>query len=89
MALPLTHRRVLVVEDEQNFRSVLVSYLKSLGAETSEANNGLQAMNVMDDVRTNLILSYLAIPEMGGIEFVENLRLQGGIDPGVGYLGNR
>ncbi|NIH11126.1 MAG: two-component system response regulator RssB [Serratia symbiotica] len=77
MALPLTHKRVLVVEDEQHFRSVLVSYLKSLGAETSEANNGLQAMNVMDDVRPDLILSDLAMPEMGGIEFVENLRLQG------------
>lgn len=77
MALPLTHKHVLVVEDEQHFRSVLVSYLKSLSAETSKANNGLQVMNVMDDVTPDLILSDLVMLEMGGIEFVENLCLQG------------
>jgi len=75
MALPVTHKHVLVVEDEQQFRSVLVGYLKSLSAETSEAKNGLQALSVMDDVRPDLILSDLAMREIGGIEFVENLRL--------------
>jgi two-component system response regulator len=39
MALPVTHKHVLVVDDEEYFRSVLVSHLKSLGVvETGEAN---------------------------------------------------
>lgn len=77
MALPLTHKRILIVEDEQVFRSVLVGYLTSLGAETSEATNGLQALSAVDDFKPDLILCDLAMPEMGGIEFVEHLRLQG------------
>lgn len=77
MALPLTHKRILIVEDEQVFRSVLVGYLTSLGAETGEATNGLQALSAVDDFKPDLILCDLAMPEMGGIEFVEHLRLQG------------
>lgn len=77
MALPLTHKRILIVEDEQVFRSVLVGYLKSLGAQTSVANNGVQALSAVDDIRPDLILCDLVMPEMGGIEFVEHLRLQG------------
>lgn len=88
MALPLTHKRILIVEDEQVFRSVLVGYLTSLGAETGEATNGLQALSAVDDFKPDLILCDLAMPEMGGIEFVEHLRLQGA-DPGAGDLGHR
>lgn len=58
---------------------MLVGYLTSLGAETGEANNGLQALSAVDDFKPDLILCDLAMPEMGGIEFVEHLRLQGQI----------
>ncbi|AHG18285.1 response regulator of RpoS [Chania multitudinisentens RB-25] len=77
MALPLTDKRILIVEDEQVFRSVLVNYLKSLGAQTTEAINGLLALKAVEDVNPDLILCDLAMPEMNGIEFVEHLRLQG------------
>lgn len=66
MALPLTHKRILIVEDEQVFRSVLVGYLASLGAETGEATNGIQALGAVDDFKPDLILCDLAMPEMGG-----------------------
>ncbi|BFO10357.1 response regulator of RpoS [Serratia rubidaea] len=77
MALPLTGKRILIVEDEQVFRSVLVGYLTSLGAQSHEASNGLQALSAVEDIQPDLILCDLAMPEMGGIEFVEHLRLQG------------
>lgn len=77
MVLPLTHKRILIVEDERVFRSVLVAYLQSLGADTIEATNGLQALGLLEESRPDLILCDLAMPEMGGIEFVEHLRLTG------------
>lgn len=77
MALPLINKRILIVEDEQVFRSVLVGYLRSLGAQTSEATNGLLALSAVEEVNPDLILCDLAMPEMDGIEFVEHLRLQG------------
>ncbi|MDU6412551.1 MAG: two-component system response regulator RssB [Yersiniaceae bacterium] len=77
MDKPLTSKHILIVEDEAVFRSVLVGYLKTLGATTSEAENGLEALSAVEEVSPDLILCDLAMPEMGGIEFVENLRLQG------------
>ena len=77
MDKPLTSKHILIVEDEAVFRSVLVGYLKTLGATTSEAENGLEALSAVEEVSPDLILCDLAMPEMDGIEFVENLRLQG------------
>jgi two-component system response regulator len=77
MDKPLTSKHILIVEDEAVFRSVLAGYLTSLGATTSEAVNGLEALSAVEDQPPDLILCDLAMPEMGGIELVENLRLQG------------
>ncbi|PVZ84780.1 two-component system response regulator RssB [Serratia sp. S1B] len=77
MVQPLINKRILIVEDEQVFRSVLVGYLQSLGAQTYEAANGLQALVAVEKEKPELILCDLAMPEMDGIQFVENLRLQG------------
>lgn len=77
MDKPLTSKHILIVEDEAVFRSVLAGYVSSLGATFTEAKNGLEALSLVEDVPPDLILCDLAMPEMGGIEFVENLRLQG------------
>ena len=77
MDKPLTSKHILIVEDEAVFRSVLAGYVSSLGATFTEAENGLQALSLIEDFPPDLILCDLAMPEMGGIEFVENLRLQG------------
>lgn len=77
MVQPLINKRILIVEDEQVFRSVLVGYLESLGAQTYEAENGLQALAAVEKEKPELILCDLAMPEMDGIQFVEHLRLQG------------
>lgn len=77
MALPLINKRILIVEDEMVFRSMLVGYLNSLGALTYEAPNGLLALSAVDETYLDLILCDLAMPEMDGIEFIEHLRLQG------------
>lgn len=44
---------------------MLVGYLASLGAETGEATNGIQALGAVDDFKPDLILCDLAMPEMG------------------------
>ncbi|WP_127957796.1 two-component system response regulator RssB [Serratia microhaemolytica] len=77
MELPLVNKRILVVEDEQAFRSVLVNYLESQGAKTNEAANGLIALRTIETVTPDLILCDLSMPKMTGIELIEQLRLQG------------
>jgi two-component system response regulator len=77
MVNPLAGKHILIVEDEVVCRTMLAGFVSSLGATFSEAANGMEALTLLEDVPPDLILCDLAMPEMGGIEFVEHLRLQG------------
>ncbi|MGL4487619.1 MAG: two-component system response regulator RssB [Yersinia sp. (in: enterobacteria)] len=77
MEKPLAGKNILVVEDETVFRTVIAGYLSSLGAKIYQAVNGLEALNQLKVQSVDLILCDLAMPEMGGIEFVERLLTQG------------
>ncbi len=79
MEKPLIGKNILIVEDEPVFRSLLVSLLTGLGASTFEAGDGLDGLEkfsrCVQSVTSDLIICDLAMPRMGGIEFVEHLRL--------------
>ncbi len=67
----LTGKSILIVEDDVVFRSVITAYLHSMGAIVQQADNGFQALDFLTTQPVDLILCDLAMPEMGGIEFVE------------------
>lgn len=77
MAQPLESKRILIVEDDPVFRSVLTGYLQAQGALVQEAANGIEALSLLDSYIPDAILCDLAMPEMGGIEFVKRLREKG------------
>ncbi|TBL85920.1 two-component system response regulator RssB [Hafnia alvei] len=77
MALPLESKRVMIVEDDPVFRFVLAGYLQSQGALIQEAANGIEALGLLDEFTPDVILCDLAMPEMGGIEFIKRLRERG------------
>ncbi len=65
--------QILIVEDNRDFRS----YLKSiLGDRYSviTAQNGKKALGVLEKETPNLIISDVMMPEMNGLEFVNELR---------------
>lgn len=72
----LASKKILIVEDEIVFRSVLTGYLSSLGASIYQAVNGREALGLLDLHSLDLILCDISMPEMGGIEFVECLSIQ-------------
>lgn len=76
MVQPLTDKHILIVEDEAVFRTVLSGYLTSLGATVREAINGQEALETLNDYQADLIVCDLEMPVMGGIEFVQTLRLR-------------
>ena len=77
MEKPLAGKHILVIEDETVFRSVIAGFLGSLGATVHQAGNGLEALEQLKIQTPELILCDLAMPKMGGIEFVERLLIQG------------
>ncbi|MBW7983240.1 two-component system response regulator RssB [Enterobacillus tribolii] len=74
MAQPLAGKRILIVEDDAVFRSVLAGFLKAQEAEVCEAENGVEALAMQSEQVPDAILCDLFMPEMGGIEFIRRLR---------------
>ena len=60
--------RILIVDDEGDWRSILALYLDRLGYETLEANDSGQAICKTLNERPDLIVTDLWLPDMNGIE---------------------
>ena len=67
-------RKILVVDDKWENRSVLVNILEPLGFEVSEATDGEQAMVKASEERPDLILMDLVMPVMDGFEATRQLK---------------
>lgn len=65
---------ILVVEDEAQLREDICDILDLEGYTTSEAGNGVEAWDTLQNKRPDLILCDVVMPRMGGIEFVKKLR---------------
>lgn len=65
--------RILLVEDDESIRLTLEEFLTDEGYVVTTANNGLQAMNQLQDIefQPDLILMDLFMPVLNGFEFVE------------------
>ena len=66
--------RVLVVDDDEGARKVLVRTLGRNGFETVEAENGETGLQRISETSPDVILLDLMMPVMDGFEFVQRLR---------------
>jgi two-component system chemotaxis response regulator CheY len=65
------NKRVLLVEDSQTMRSLIVSTLEQLdGVEVMEAPSGFFALKVLPRERFDLILTDINMPDINGLELV-------------------
>ena len=67
-------RKILVVDDRWENRSVLVNLLEPVGFELLEAENGQEAMDRVLTHQPDLIVTDLAMPVMDGFEFLQKVR---------------
>ena len=81
MTQPLAGKHILIVEDEPVFRSLLDSWLSSLGAMTSLAEDGIDALEKMTSITPDLMICDIAMPRMNGLKLVEHLRNEGNQTP--------
>ncbi|MCY3414155.1 MAG: PAS domain S-box protein [Candidatus Heimdallarchaeota archaeon] len=66
---------LLVVEDEEFYRSLLVNQLRKSGFEVLEAENGLKALEIFKEMKDviDLVILDLIMPVMGGKEFLKEI----------------
>jgi CheY-like chemotaxis protein len=70
------HQRILVVDDDPVLRSVTARMLVNLGYRTLEAADGFEALDRVaeHEGRVDLVVSDVAMPQMGGLELAHRLR---------------
>ena len=66
--LDLSGKTLLVVDDNEINRIVVLTMLQETKATLESATNGLEALNKFDEVAPDLILMDIQMPEMDGIE---------------------
>ena len=66
--------RILVVDDEVNIRSALVTLLTKQGYETSGVSSGEEALEELGREPAGLVMTDLKMPGIGGLEFIRRLK---------------
>jgi two-component system, OmpR family, response regulator len=65
---------ILVVEDDKHTRKLLETILKREGYSVLKAEDGIKAMEVLDNHHVDLIILDIMMPNMDGYEFAQELR---------------
>lgn len=67
-------RKILVVDDKWENRSVLINLLEPIGFAVREANHGQEGLQQCKIFQPDLIITDLLMPVMDGFEFIKQLR---------------
>src|SRR4029450_2975123 len=76
MGAPQRHPdpHVLIVEDEQRMRDLLLRSLTNWGFEASAARSAEEAMRTVEQSPPDIVLLDLNLPGMDGMQFFQSLR---------------
>lgn len=77
----MTRHRILVVEDEENLRDVVVEVLTRDGHEVDSASDGNEGLRRVQDSRYDLVITDLRMPGIEGPVLYEALRRRYPDDP--------
>jgi signal transduction histidine kinase/CheY-like chemotaxis protein len=72
--IPYARPTLLYVDDEKFARALYRLVLKNLDVNIIEAENGVQALEEMERMKPDLVITDINMPEMDGFELIENIR---------------
>lgn len=67
-------RKLLIVDDQYGIRILLNEVFQKEGYLTFQASNGMQALQIVEKDRPDLVLLDMKIPGMDGIEILRRLK---------------
>jgi two-component system, OmpR family, response regulator RegX3 len=71
--------RVLVVEDEESFVEALTLGLSREGFRVDVARDGAEALELIDDVRPDVVLLDLMLPKISGLDVCRQIRTRSSV----------
>jgi CheY-like chemotaxis protein len=66
--------RILVVDDESMLRGVVRKMLERLGHVVFEASDGVQGVEAYRELRTDIVLTDIVMPNKDGIQLIRELK---------------
>jgi two-component system response regulator AtoC len=78
--------RIVVVEDEEVLRGILVEEIEDMGHEALAADNGETALALIRETRPAVICSDVNMPGMNGLELRRRLESEGLMDPAPTFI---
>jgi signal transduction histidine kinase/FixJ family two-component response regulator len=66
--------KILIVDDEEDIREVLEISLSDLGYEVYTAENGEEALRIIEEVNPPIVLTDIRMPIMDGIELLRKIK---------------
>ena len=67
-------KKILIVEDELEIRELLAIYLRNEGFSVSEAEDGVNAIEVFDKEKFDLVILDILIPKIDGYGVCELIK---------------
>lgn len=68
--------RILVVEDNQDNMTLIIDVLTALEYEVFQAKDGVQGVEMTEDLRPDLVLMDLSLPKMDGWTATREIKAQ-------------
>jgi diguanylate cyclase (GGDEF)-like protein len=68
-----THYKILVVDDEEPMRKLIVSLLSTKGHQCVTASNGLEALDKIMEAKYDALITDIVMPEMDGLALTKEL----------------
>ncbi|NPC94472.1 response regulator [Bacillus sp. WMMC1349] len=69
------NEKILIVDDQYGIRVLLNEVFNKEGYNTFQAANGLQALDIVERERPDLVLLDMKIPGMDGIEILKRMKV--------------
>jgi two-component system response regulator AtoC len=73
----MSTNKILLIDDEENFRHMLSVILKKRGYDVETANNGIDGLKKVDTGSYDTVLCDIRMPEMDGLEFLKEAQKAG------------
>ena len=70
----MSGEHILFVDDEEQIRKLLSTYLTRQGYDVATANDGLQALKAIQSRAPDLVITDVGMPNMNGFELTRRLR---------------
>lgn len=67
-------KRILVADDEEVLRMLIVDSLEDEGYQIDEAEDGIEALQFIEENRYDLVLIDYMMPRLTGIQVIEKVR---------------